>query len=334
MSSAINFSSVGNLAGFIGTEPVTYALTIGATTTPPTKGTIVTDIADWCRIGPNMLINYNYVQSTGSGNAGSGNYLFPLPSGYAIDTTKLVPDTTNMEMGVCGQGGIYNGQGAWVKAYNSTNLMVTFMQSGSLVPLSSSAGALTTANMKLSFTALVPISGWTAGGVTPGTGGGANKGIYNGYFTSAAQWTNSTSGTTFVDWTNAGTATLTDLYKFGFVTVTGAASSLPGLAFTAPASGTIKVTFNCHLGISSGAGEPSVKLLESTTSTTLGYGSCYFNFTNWSITTPIVGYLNVTSGVAYNIKLLGNTGNGGVVHITVHETNDVTPLSMTLEYVI
>lgn len=64
-----------------------YALTIGAVTTPPGQGTGVTKAAWWRQVGTNMEIMFQYTQ-TGAGTAGSGAYLFPLPTGYNIDTTK------------------------------------------------------------------------------------------------------------------------------------------------------------------------------------------------------------------------------------------------------
>jgi len=69
-----------------------YTLTIGATTTAPTKGTNTTDLAQWMRVGQQMDWSYDYVQ-TAAGVAGSGTYLFPLPSGYSIDLTRFPANT-------------------------------------------------------------------------------------------------------------------------------------------------------------------------------------------------------------------------------------------------
>jgi microcystin-dependent protein len=69
-----------------------YTLTIGATTTAPTKGTNTTDLAQWRRVGQAMDWSYDYVQ-TAAGANGSGTYLFPLPSGYSIDLTRFPANT-------------------------------------------------------------------------------------------------------------------------------------------------------------------------------------------------------------------------------------------------
>ena len=68
-----------------------YPLTIGATTTAPAKATTTTtDIAQWRRIGSDMEITYHYTATTLTGStAGTGTYLYPLPSGYTVDTTKI-----------------------------------------------------------------------------------------------------------------------------------------------------------------------------------------------------------------------------------------------------
>jgi hypothetical protein len=64
-------------------------ITIGSTGTAPTKGsTIVTDKILMRRIGDSAELLYQYNQST-SGTAGSGSYLFSLPSGMSFDTSKI-----------------------------------------------------------------------------------------------------------------------------------------------------------------------------------------------------------------------------------------------------
>lgn len=62
--------------------------TITATTTNPTKGTIVVDSLFWRRVGGNAEIRIEYKQSA-AGSAGSGDYLFALPSGISIDSTRI-----------------------------------------------------------------------------------------------------------------------------------------------------------------------------------------------------------------------------------------------------
>lgn len=61
--------------------------TITGTTTNPTKGTTTVDRMRWRRVGGDAEIIIEYKQTAG-GAAGSGDYLFAMPSGLLIDTTK------------------------------------------------------------------------------------------------------------------------------------------------------------------------------------------------------------------------------------------------------
>jgi len=162
------------------TDWTTYSLTIGATTTAPTLGTN-TSSAQWRRVGDSMEIVYSYAQTaTGSANSGSGSYLFPIPVGYTIDTTKITASTGGF------QGTVGTATGAWASGgstytihgdmvvYNTTNLAIQleaqfngsngtinnangFLQSGSLFIVTAA-----NTNGSLTFTARVPIVGWTA----------------------------------------------------------------------------------------------------------------------------------------------------------------------------
>jgi hypothetical protein len=63
------------------------SITIGATTTAPTKGSTNTDYVRYRNIGGKEYeVEYNYIQ-TSAGNAGSGDYLFTLPGGLQFDFT-------------------------------------------------------------------------------------------------------------------------------------------------------------------------------------------------------------------------------------------------------
>jgi hypothetical protein len=63
------------------------AMTIGATTTPPTLGTVANNSVYYRQIGPKEYeVVYKYVQSVG-GSVGSGDYLFTLPAGLTFNTS-------------------------------------------------------------------------------------------------------------------------------------------------------------------------------------------------------------------------------------------------------
>ena len=172
--------SVGPQTAPIG-APVTswqsYTLVPGGSTTAPTKGTVTYDNAQWRRVGDTMEIQYTYTQST-AGTAGSGTYLFPLPSGYTIDTTKVnLPTSTTALI----YGGSTVGSG-WVATtaasnsnyttildvavWNSTNLAANAQTSTSPIqafPLSSTSGNnFSVAGLQITFFARVPIAGWSS----------------------------------------------------------------------------------------------------------------------------------------------------------------------------
>lgn len=154
-------------------------LTIGATTTAPTKGTVVEDQCRWRRVGDSMEFHYTYYQS-GAGSAGSGTYLLPLPNGVTMDTTKALAgaagtgvDATALGVAYISSTGTVNTNGmtyGFVSAYDSQHLQVngntnTIYQGENW---SSSWFGLNGANVEVSFDATIPIVGWssnTIGGV-------------------------------------------------------------------------------------------------------------------------------------------------------------------------
>jgi hypothetical protein len=161
-----------NIAGLAGSDWSAYTMTIGATTTAPTKGTVAVDSAMWRRVGDSMEIMYNYRQ-TAAGSAGSGTYLFPLPSGYTADTAKLAI-ATDSDSPVIGSANISSTTTAaavthtlmYPILYNSTNIAITgpdranddyfraFQGSGNF--------GLSTTAISVSFFARVPIAGWSS----------------------------------------------------------------------------------------------------------------------------------------------------------------------------
>lgn len=69
------------------------ACTIGATTTVPTKGTILEDAVWYRRNGSNMDWRLAFRQGA-AGSVGAGDYLPQIPGGYSADITKITVDTT------------------------------------------------------------------------------------------------------------------------------------------------------------------------------------------------------------------------------------------------
>lgn len=66
---------------------------IHATTTNPTKGTIVQDNLWYRRVGDSAEIRIEFRQSA-AGTSGTGNYLYGVPTGITIDTNKLTVFTS------------------------------------------------------------------------------------------------------------------------------------------------------------------------------------------------------------------------------------------------
>jgi hypothetical protein len=141
-----------------------FTMVVTGSTTNPTKGTASIDEARWRRVGDSMEIVYTYDQS-GAGTTGSGDYLFALPTGYSIDTTKRGVGTNNADYVVGSasvwQSGNVNSSAGWAKTYDSTHLSIGFtnfnanLGSGN-VPFGSASRTV------ISFVALVPISGWSS----------------------------------------------------------------------------------------------------------------------------------------------------------------------------
>ncbi len=175
MSSAINLSTVGNIAGFQGTDWAQFTMTVTGTSSNPSKGTIVTDAAYWRRVGSCMEIVYTFEQSSG-GTAGSGTYLYSLPSGYSINTS-LVKVTTSAQ----GLNGTRLGSGCMgnttsnssnfyealdVYAYDSTRLRLTIHNNAlnQAFDVSNTTFSYTNTPLYITFRAVVPISGWSVAG--------------------------------------------------------------------------------------------------------------------------------------------------------------------------
>lgn len=156
-------------SGVPGTDWTPYTVTITASTTNPTKASSPTvDQGYWRRVGDSMQIRYTYGYTSNAGAAsGSGDYIFSIPSGHTIDSTKIRVSTTTTE-GACGSGHTSQ-QGnthpmCVVKPYTTTTLALTLTSTGASpvycnstnLPLGSASAT------RLAFECTVPISGWSA----------------------------------------------------------------------------------------------------------------------------------------------------------------------------
>lgn len=155
-------SPVSRVFGPSVSEWVAYSPSVTATTTNPTKGTINVDSGKWRRVGDSIEIQYNYYQTT-AGSAGSGTYLFGLPSGISGDTTKVAVSTDGFTSGV-GVAHVSDRTtndltGGSVSLYDSTHLAL-YLSSGGFFSSSHPNFTYGTANLRFTILARVPVSGW------------------------------------------------------------------------------------------------------------------------------------------------------------------------------
>jgi hypothetical protein len=86
-------------------------ITVTGVTSNPTKGTTSIDKVYSRRVGDMLQAKYDLRITDSSGAAGSGHYLFALPSGLQVDTSKLNFDATNPTVTI-GLGHVTNTSGA------------------------------------------------------------------------------------------------------------------------------------------------------------------------------------------------------------------------------
>ena len=157
------------------TDWVSYTITVTGSSSNPTQGTGVTKTSFWRRNGDSVEIMHNYVQ-TGAGSAGSGTYLFNLPSGQTANTT-LVNTTNNGNLagGTCVGTGFFSTTSAattnaavpgFVTLWDSTHMAVTDI-SGAFNQRSvvgSSEYSYANTAVWHTFNAKIPILGWSTFG--------------------------------------------------------------------------------------------------------------------------------------------------------------------------
>lgn len=141
---------------------------ITATTSDPAYGTVAQNVAYWRRVGDSMEIMWDYRQTV-AGSAGSGSYLFNLPSGYSIDTGKLGASTTNAQSKV-GDFEYHDGSSVasgYAAIYSATQLWMFAVFSntggssvGIMSPWGSAVGGFGNPALAVSVKVTLPIAGW------------------------------------------------------------------------------------------------------------------------------------------------------------------------------
>jgi hypothetical protein len=147
-------------------------LQLGATVTPPTfgsTGTFYDYIAQWSRNGSDMELSYHMViNAVGNNNAGSGDYLFPLPSGLTIDWTKIAPSASySNPIQIQGEGRVffsgnyYIAHAYVVPSVSLSSFKLYYSTSATAEAICGSATTgLTTASLEFHYNVRLPIAQW------------------------------------------------------------------------------------------------------------------------------------------------------------------------------
>jgi hypothetical protein len=166
------YSTIGGDTDWRDFSDVSSGVLITSTAGAPTLGTVVINKAQWKRQASDLLIRWDYRQST-AGGVGSGNYLFNIPSetGCTIDLAKASGNTStgigdvnakvgNFSAGTATiniAGGVYVHDAAKLKASLSSTSNAGAANAGvwgaGLFPFS-------TANVAFNLEARVPCVGW------------------------------------------------------------------------------------------------------------------------------------------------------------------------------
>jgi hypothetical protein len=148
------------------------AITVTGTTSNPTKGTVSIDKVWYKRVGDSLNVRYEYRQ-TAAGAAGSGDYLFLIPNGLSIDTTKITAFTTVTGWGAVNT--ISNSVGSAnfssptyttvgvgnVVVYDATRVRIAGTDKSANGFISSSGYGFDVAALSITADFTVPISGWS-----------------------------------------------------------------------------------------------------------------------------------------------------------------------------
>jgi len=171
-------------------------------------------------------------------------------------------------------------------------------------------------------------------GSDPSSSGGAipRTYYYNGYYpaSSSNYWTN--ANTTYGDFTAVGTIpTITQAQANNFPSISNAASSLPGISFTANRTGTIEFTIFASVQMGVFGNAVNIRLIESNTSTVIGSMNCD---TGQASMQSFGGFFSATNATAYNFKLQASV-NTGTVYIgsSGSPTGTGSQLTFIMKYV-
>lgn len=265
---------------------------ITGTSSNPSYGSTTHNKAQWRRVGGNMEIRWDYRQTT-AGGAGSGAYLFNLPSGYSIDTTKVTAttgastnDAASMSASVVGSGGVI-GVGSTAgtllpQVYDTRKLKLCIVPDAAqtYAYASSSFAPFSTSSLTFNFNASVPILGWSSS--VQMSNDTDTRVVAARYY----QASNTTQGANFLDWPTK-----------DFDTHSAATTGSNVWKYTIPVAGTYRVTVEF-----SGVANSNIYLYKNGSQVTAGrliYTQSTGNGNGSQTVSCVAGdYLQVSSGGA------------------------------------
>jgi hypothetical protein len=147
-----------------------FVPTIYGSTTNPTRMVGYTEYAYWGRSGEYLDYHYTLANGSSGGAAGSGTYIWSLPSGLTPNSTKISTDASVIQAGVCGASS-FRGSAASSEVHGACRIVdggsskigiqiQGILESTGVNTIGNSTSMPLNAGCYVSFSARVPITEW------------------------------------------------------------------------------------------------------------------------------------------------------------------------------
>lgn len=292
-------------------------ITIGAITTPPTKGTIVVDKHLYRKEGQFLYVYYEYEHNGGTPAVGSGNYLFSLPTGYTINTNlvTLTTVTTTFAWRNCLGFFLYNAGGGnqaelCAVPYSTTQFRLIGLIGGSNNILGSVAGGFNSTNVHLGGWIKVPVNELSSSvtAIKPDM----TAGSWSGYHDNTCSW--AVTNTSYAAFAADATCVFTERTNQNFGTVTSALSGsdkLPGITFTPKRAGRYFICANTAVRGTSNVPE-ALQLTDGTTVVAEWGQRGQSNSTSEANAVSLCGIYVASDTSAKTVYFLGKSSSGSL----------------------